>query len=101
MNTYSHLNINKYFCYIRINSRLFIFIIDVANVDVSLHTVNRRLNENGIWARVPAHKEMLTEAHRQKRFELAMEYRDRDVEWWKKGAFMDESSVGYNFIRYN
>jgi len=66
-------------------------------VDASLNTVKRRLNENGIWARVPAKKEMLTEAHRQKRLEFAMEYRDRDVEWWKKVAFMDESSVGYKY----
>ena len=59
-------------------------------LDVSPRTVDRRLQEAGLFGRVAQHKRDFTPAQVQKRFAFADGYKDNSVDWWSKVLFSDE-----------
>ena len=59
-------------------------------LDVSTRTIDRRLQEAGLFGRVAQHKRDYTPAQVQKRFAFADGYKDKDTAWWSKVLFSDE-----------
>ena len=59
-------------------------------LDVSPRTVDRRMQEAGLFGRVAQHKRDYTPVQVQKRFAFANGYKDNSVEWWSKVLFSDE-----------
>jgi transposase len=60
------------------------------NLDVSISTIDRRLQEAGLFGRVAAHKRAYTEAERRKRLSFAEGYKDWTVDQWNRVLFSDE-----------
>jgi hypothetical protein len=52
------------------------------------------LNENGIFGRVPAVKEFLSDAQKAERLAFAEAYGDRSQAWWNSVIFSDEKTFG-------
>lgn len=67
-------------------------IADELGLNVSLHTVRRRLHDRGLKSFVAARKPLLTTVHRERRLEFA----DRHINWtsdqWRQVIFSDEST---------
>lgn len=63
------------------------------NKNVSLETIRRALNEEGLKARKKVKKPRLTKNHRKQRLEFAKKYCTWTVEDWKKVLWSDETKV--------
>lgn len=63
-----------------------------ATVDSSLTTIRRRLHKEGLHHRVPAVKEKLTAEHRAGRLRFAEQYVDKDLDFWARVIFSDETT---------
>ena len=59
-------------------------------LDVSPRTIDRRMQEAGLFGRVARHKRDYTEAQIRTRLSFAHGYADKDVDWWSKVLFSDE-----------
>ena len=66
------------------------------NVDISQETIRRRLKKYGAKFSLPISKSLLTEKHRQKRFEWAHAAGDMD---WNRIIFSDEPTVRLNQLK--
>lgn len=62
------------------------------SLEVSAETVRRRLHQAAIHHRVPAKKELLTDAHRAARLAFARQYVGKGMEFWERTIFTDEKS---------
>lgn len=62
------------------------------HIDVSNHTVRRRLHEGGLHHRTPAVKEVLSDRHRAMRLHFAQQYVDKDLDFWGRVIFTDEKT---------
>jgi transposase len=59
-------------------------------LDVSSRTVDRRLQEAGLFGRVARHKRAYSDAERQKRLSFSNGYKDWTKQQWEKVLFSDE-----------
>jgi hypothetical protein len=60
---------------------------------ISKHSIRKTQNQ-GIHARIPAVKELLTAAQKTERFQFATAFADKTPEWWSKVIFSDEKTFG-------
>jgi transposase len=60
---------------------------------VSLRTVRRILNKNGLYGHVAAFKPKVTKTQRRKRLIFCRKYSSWDTEMWKKVVFSDEAQI--------
>jgi transposase len=65
-------------------------IVRKLELDISADTVDRRLQEAGLFGRVARHKRAYSDAERQKRLSFANGYKDWTREQWEKVLFSDE-----------
>ena len=65
---------------------------NVLNIDVSLKTIRRRLNDQGIRRYAPAVKEKLTEIHRNRRLQFSQEHVNWSLNDWARVVFTDEKT---------
>ena len=63
-------------------------------MDVSSRTVIRRLAKAGLKPRRAARKFFLHGIHAEKRLTFALDYSDKNDEWWRKVIFSDEKTFG-------
>ncbi len=66
-----------------------------ANVNVSIHTVIRRIKEVDYNPRRAARKFFLSDLHTEMRFEFAAIHAYHPAEWWSNTIFSDEKTFGY------
>jgi len=66
------------------------------NVQISQETIRRRLKECGAKFSLPISKPLLTERHRQKRFQWAQSMNDMD---WNRVIFSDETTIRLNQLK--
>jgi transposase len=59
-------------------------------LDVSVDTIDRRLQEVGLFGRVARHKKKFTEEEKRKRLSFAEGYKDWTADDWMKVEFVDE-----------
>ncbi|KAK3886864.1 hypothetical protein Pcinc_008977 [Petrolisthes cinctipes] len=62
-------------------------------LEVSVHTVRRRLHAQRRHHRTPAQKQALNEEHRANRLLFAEEYVDKDLQFWGRVIFSDEKHL--------
>ena len=70
--------------------------------DLSVRSLGRRLNANGLFSKIAAIKDILTEAHRASRLHFARQYVNMPLEFWRWVIFTDEkcwSSAAHGQIR--
>lgn len=68
------------------------------DLGVSSRTIDRRLQEAGLFGRVARHKRAYSEVERRKRLSFAEGYKDWTVEQWEKVLFSDEKCFyGHGF----
>ena len=65
---------------------------ELLHLDVSAHTVRRRLHQQDRHHRTPAIKQALTEEHRANRLLFAQAYVDKDLDFWSRVIFTDEKT---------
>lgn len=65
-------------------------IITDLGLDVSRQTVDRRLQQAGLFGRVARQKREYSAEERRKRLSFAEGYKDKTVEWWNTVLFSDE-----------
>ena len=82
--------INFYFIY----TQYCYFHLDSVNLSIGRDSVIRRLRKRGVEARSAARKEFLTEAHKAKRLQFAMNYGDEPPEFWDNVVFTDAKNFG-------
>jgi hypothetical protein len=74
-------------------------------LEVSSHTVDRRLQEVGLLGRVAQHKKEFTAADKAKRLSFARGYRNWTVAQWMQVVFVDEKNFwgegfcGHTYVR--
>lgn len=68
--------------------------LDVCDLPIHVASISRRLKKHGIYGRVAAKKEFLTDDHKRQRLEFATAYAHRTQEWWNKVIFSDEKTFG-------
>lgn len=61
------------------------------NLKVSAQTIRRYLNENGLYARTPRIKPLISKINKQKRLSFAKEHLNKSIEFWNNVLFSDES----------
>lgn len=71
-------------------------LIETTGINVSLRTVQRRLNEIGLKACRPAKKPLLTASMKKKRYNWAKDKENWTIDEWKNVVFSDESK--FNLI---
>lgn len=57
---------------------------EVQGLRCSERTIQLRLNQSGLHSRVAARKPEINEMQKLQRLQFCMQYRDRDVDFWKK-----------------
>jgi transposase-like protein len=77
---------------------LFCLYLDIAGVDVSKATVIRRLAKAGLKPRRAARKFFLNGIHAEKRLTFALDYVNKDPDWWRSVIFSDEKTFGWVYI---
>lgn len=65
---------------------------EMLNLEASVHTVRRRLHEQGRHHRTPAPKQALTEEHCAYRLLFAQAYVEKDLDFWGRVVFTDEKT---------
>ena len=60
-------------------------------INLSVSSVKRILNRNGLHGRVRRKKPLLRRKHRQKRYNFALRYRKWKLDQWKQVIWSDES----------
>lgn len=70
------------------------FCLDIADVQIGRHSIIRRLEKAGYKPRRAARKFFLTGIHAEKRLTFALEYQDKNQEWWRSVIFSDEKTFG-------
>lgn len=60
---------------------------------VSTRTIRRRLNENGLYGRIPRKTPLLTQRHKKARLEFAKTYLRKPKTFWKNVLWSDETKV--------
>lgn len=58
---------------------------------VSASKIRRALHENGLHGRFPRKKPLISLANQKRRIKYAKKYEDKDVTFWNKVLFSDES----------
>jgi hypothetical protein len=53
------------------------------SIEISKHTVIRRLSEAGIYAYKPVEKPLLSDINKQKRLDWCLFYKDMPIEFWR------------------
>lgn len=69
---------------------------ETCGVHTSTRTVQRRLNQLGMFARRPAKKPLLTKTMKRNRYNFAKKHKHWTVEDWRKVIFSDESKFCLN-----
>lgn len=78
----------------KVQEKKFVTAVSISEeYDISKRTVTRRLNEKGIYNRIPATQEILTNEHRLRRIRFCQENINRD---WSKVVFSDEKTFKTN-----
>ncbi|MPD06192.1 hypothetical protein E2C01_101985 [Portunus trituberculatus] len=62
------------------------------NIQASVKLVRKRLHEAGFHHRIPAIKDILTQRHKEQRFEFAEEYQDKELDFWGRVVFSEEKT---------
>lgn len=59
-------------------------------LDASMYTIRRHLQEAALHCKVSAKKQLLTEEHLRLRLRFALNNEQRDVSYWSNVVFADE-----------
>lgn len=71
--------------------------LDVTGIDVSVHTVVRRLKSRGIRPRIAVSQDFMTDEQKLGRANFAEEYGNNDDNFWAGTGFCDEKTFGLVF----
>jgi transposase len=71
-------------------------IADIPSRRVSNQTIQRVLFDAGLFHVRALRRPRLTETHARERLEFAQKYIGKDIEFWKRWVFLDETSIACN-----
>lgn len=77
----------------RLTSKQVHAVLQSEGTTVSTRTTRRRLNEKGLYGRIPRKTPLLTQRHKKARLELAKTFLRKPKTFWKNVLWSDETKV--------
>lgn len=77
----------------RLTSKQVQAVLQSEGTTVSTRTIRRRLNEKGLYGRIPRKTPLLTQRHKKARLEFAKTYLRKPKTFWKNVLWSDETKV--------
>ncbi|KAL2101691.1 hypothetical protein ACEWY4_003452 [Coilia grayii] len=77
----------------RLTSKQLQAVLQSEGTTVSTRTIRRRLNEKGLYGRIPRKTPLLTQRHKKARLEFAKTYLRKPNTFWKNVLWSDETKV--------